>query len=135
MEQINVKTAPEALGPYSHAVRTGNLVFCSGQTPLNPETMKVDAVTIEDQTRQVLDNLAAVLAGVGLTLKNIVKTNVYLKSMDDFQGMNKVYEEMMDGNKPARATIEVSKNPLDALVEIECVAELKAELHVCKCSE
>ena len=126
MEAINVKTAPEALGPYSHAVKTGNLIFCSGQTPLNPDTMKIDAANIEDQTKQVLNNLAAVLAGVGLTLKNIVKTNVYLKNMDDFQGMNKVYEEMMQGNKPARATIEVSKNPLDALVEIECVAELES---------
>ncbi len=124
MENINVKAAPEALGPYSHAVKTGNLVFCSGQTPLNPDTMKVDATTIEDQTRQVLGNLSAVLAGVGLTLKNVVKTNVYLKNMDDFAGMNKIYEEMMQGNKPARATIEVSKNPLDALVEIECIAEL-----------
>ncbi len=125
MEAINVKNAPEALGPYSHAVKTGNLVFCSGQAPLHPDTMKVDATTIEGQTRQVLDNLSAVLAGFGLTLKNVVKTNVYLKNMDDFQGMNKIYEEMMQGNKPARATVEVSKNPLDALVEIECVAELQ----------
>ena len=124
MKAINVKTAPEALGPYSHAIKTGNLVFCSGQTPLNPETMKVDATNIEEQTKQVLDNLSAVLEGIGLTLKNVVKTTVFLKSMDDFQGMNKVYEEMMQGNKPARATIEVSKNPLDALVEIECIAEI-----------
>ena len=125
MEAINVKAAPEALGPYSHAVKTGNLVFCSGQAPIHPDTMKVDATTIEGQTRQVLDNLSAVLTGVGLTLKNVVKTTVYLKDMNDFQGMNKVYEEMMQGNKPARATIEVSKNPLNALVEIECVAELQ----------
>lgn len=124
MKAINVKTAPEALGPYSHAIKTGNLVFCSGQTPLNPETMKVDATNIEEQTKQVLDNLSAVLEGIGLTLKNVVKTTVFLKSMNDFQGMNKVYEEMMQGNKPARATIEVSKNPLDALVEIECIAEI-----------
>lgn len=124
MKAINVDTAPAALGPYSHAIKTGNLLFCSGQTPLNPDTMKVDATNIEEQTKQVLDNLSAVLAGVGLTLKNVVKTTVFLKSMDDFQGMNKVYEEMMQGNKPARATIEVSKNPLDALIEIECIAEI-----------
>ncbi len=135
MEAINVKTAPEALGPYSHAVKTGNLVFCSGQTPLNPGTMRIEATDIEGQTKQVLDNLSAVLEGVGLTLKNIVKTNVYLKNMDDFQGMNKVYEEMMQGNQPARATIEVSKNPLNALVEIECVAEIQEGLHECKCSK
>ncbi len=125
MEAIDVKAAPEALGPYSHAIKTGNLVFCSGQTPLNPDTMKIDETNIEGQTKQVLDNLSTVLAGVDLTLKNVVKTTVFLKNMDDFQGMNKVYEEMMQGNKPARATIEVSKNPLDALVEIECIAEIK----------
>ena len=125
MKIINVEEAPEALGPYSHAVKTGNLIFCSGQTPLNPDTMKVDANDIEGQTRQVLENLRAVLQGAGLTLKDVVKTTVFLKRMDDFQGMNKIYEEMMQGNKPARATIEVSKNPLDALVEIECIAETK----------
>ena len=125
METINVQTAPEALGPYSHAIKVGNLVFCSGQTPLNPDTMKIDAATIEEQTKQVLANLSAVLAGVDLTLKNVVKTTVFLKDMNDFQGMNKIYEEMFQGNKPARATIEVSKNPLDALVEIECIAEIK----------
>ncbi len=124
MEAINVKAAPEALGPYSHAVKTGNLVFCSGQTPLNPDTMKIDAADIAGQTKQVLDNLSAVLDGVGLTLKNIVKTNVYLKNMDDFQGMNKVYEETFLGHKPSRTTISVKQNPLDALVEIECIAEL-----------
>jgi len=126
MENINVQTAPEALGPYSHAIKTGNLVFCSGQTPLNPDTMKVDATTIEGQTKQVLDNLSAVLAGVGLTLKNVIKTTVFLKDMNDFQDMNKVYADMFQGNKPARATIEVSKNPLDALVEIECIAEIES---------
>ena len=126
MEKINVKTAPEALGPYSHAIKTGNLVFCSGQAPLNPDTMKVDAITIEEQTKQVLDNLSAVLSGVNLTLKNVVKTTVYLKDLNDFQAMNKVYAEMFQGNKPARATIEVSKNPLDALVEIECIAEIES---------
>lgn len=126
MEKINVKTAPEALGPYSHAIKTGNLVFCSGQTPLNPDTMKVDATTIEGQTKQVLDNLSAVLAGVSLTLKNVIKTTVFLKDMNDFQDMNKVYADMFQGNKPARATIEVSKNPLDALVEIECIAEIES---------
>jgi 2-iminobutanoate/2-iminopropanoate deaminase len=125
MKAVNVETAPEALGPYSHAVKTGNLVFCSGQTPLNPNTMKVDATAIEEQTKQVLNNLSAVLTGLNLTLKDVVKTTVFLKDMNDFQGMNKIYAEMFQGNKPARATIEVSQNPLDALVEIECIAEIK----------
>ena len=126
MEAINVNTVPAALGPYSHAMKTGNLVFCSGQTPLHPDTMKLDGTTIEEQTKRVLTSLESVLAGVNLTLKNVVKTTVYLKDLNDFQGMNKVYEEMFQGNKPARATIEVSKNPLDALVEIECIAELQS---------
>ncbi len=125
MEAINVKAAPEALGPYCHAMKTGNLMFLSGQAPVDPDTMKLSGSTIEEQTKRVLDNLSAVLEGVNLSLQNVVKTTVYLKNMNDFQGMNKVYEEMMLGNKPARATIEVSKNPLDALVEIECIAELK----------
>ena len=124
METINVTDAPKAIGPYCHAMKTGNLVFCSGQTPLDPNTMELVGAGIEEQTKRVLDNIAIVLAGVGLTLKNIVKTTVFLKNMDDFSGMNKVYEELFQGHKPSRTTISVKKNPLDALVEIECVAEL-----------
>ena len=126
METINVQDAPNAIGPYCHAMRIGNMVFCSGQTPLDPNTMKLVGTTIEEQTKRVLDNLSIVLAGVDLTLKNILKTTVYLKSMDDFQGMNKVYEEMFQGHKPSRTTISIKKNPLDALVEIECIAELQS---------
>lgn len=126
MEAINVQDAPNAIGPYCHAMRIGNMVFCSGQTPLDPNTMKLVGTTIEEQTKRVLDNLSIVLAGVDLTLKNILKTTVYLKSMDDFQGMNKVYEEMFQGHKPSRTTISIKKNPLDALVEIECIAELQS---------
>jgi 2-iminobutanoate/2-iminopropanoate deaminase len=123
MESINVKEAPDAIGPYCHAMKSGNLVFCSGQTPLNPKTMQLVGTTIEEQTKRVLNNLSVVLFKVGLSLKNIVKTTVYLKDMDDFKGMNKVYEEMFDGHKPSRTTIAVKQNPLDALVEIECIAE------------
>ena len=126
MEAINIQGAPDAIGPYCHAMKVGSLVFCSGQTPLDPDTMKLVGTTIQEQTRRVLENLSIVLAGMGLTLKNIVKTTVYLKSMDDFQGMNQVYEEMFDGHKPSRTTISVKKNPLDALIEIECIAEQQA---------
>ena len=126
MEAINVQDAPNAIGPYCHAMRIGNMVFCSGQTPLDPNTMKLVGTTIEEQTKRVLDNLSIVLAGVDLTLKNILKTTVYLKSMDDLQGMNKVYEEMFQGHKPSRTTISIKKNTLDALVEIECIAELQS---------
>ncbi len=126
MKAVNVKDAPDAIGPYCHAMVVGNLVFCSGQTPLDPATMKLSGVNIEEQTKRVLDNLSIVLAGVGLTLENVVKTTVYLYDMVDFQGMNKVYEEMFHGHKPSRTTISVKKNPLDALVEIECIAELQS---------
>ena len=125
METINVPGAPDAIGPYCHAMQVGNLVFCSGQTPLDPETMELVGATIEAQTQRVLANLSIVLARLGLTLKNVAKTTVYLKNMDDFQGMNRVYEEMFQGHRPSRTTICVKQNPLDALVEIECIAELE----------
>jgi len=99
MESINVKEAPDAIGPYCHAMKSGNLVYCSGQTPLDPETMELVGSTIEDQNRRVLNNLSIVLSGVGLTLGDIVKTTVYLKNMNDFTGMNKIYEEMFKGHK------------------------------------
>ena len=125
METINIPGAPAAIGPYCHAMKVGNLLFCSGQTPLDPDTMKIVGITIEEQTKRVLQNISIVLDGVGLSLQNIVKTTVYLKSMDDFQGMNKVYAETFNGHKPARTTIAVKQNPLDAMIEIECIAELQ----------
>ena len=125
MEKIFIDGAPAAIGPYCHAVKTGNLVFCSGQTPLDPETMEIVGSTIEEQTRRVLVNISIVLKGMGLGLKDIVKTTVFLKSMDDFKGMNGVYAEMFDGHTPARSAIAIKKNPLDAMVEIECIAEIK----------
>ena len=125
MESVNVPDAPNAIGPYCHAMKVGNLIFCSGQTPLDPDTMKLVGTNIEEQTKRVLENLSIVLSGENLTLKNVVKTTVYLKEMSDFKGMNKIYEEMFQGHKPSRTTISVKQNPLDALVEIECVAELK----------
>ena len=127
MEPLNVHDAPDAIGPYCHAMKVGNLLFCSGQTPLDPNTMKLVGTTIEEQTQRVLKNLSIVLAGSDLTLKNVVKTTVYIKDMADFQGMNKVYEERFQGHKPSRTTISIKQNPLDALVEIECIAELPSE--------
>lgn len=123
MEAIYVKGAPDAIGPYCHAMKVGNLVFVSGQAAVNPNTKKLEGSSIEEQTEQTFNNISAILAGMDLNLKNIVKTTVFLKDMDDFQGMNKVYEKRFDGHKPARSTISVKKNPLDALVEIECIAE------------
>ena len=126
MKSINVPDAPAAIGPYCHAMKVGNLMFCSGQTPLDPKTMELVGTNIEEQTKRVLGNLSIVLAKEGLTLKNVVKTTVYIKEMSDFQGMNKVYEEAFEGHKPSRTTISIKQNPLDALVEIECIAEIKS---------
>ncbi len=120
-----IDEAPEAIGPYCHATQVGGLVFCSGQTPLDPETMQLVGSDIEQQTEQVLNNLSIVLNGLGLTLGNVVKTAVFLKDMDDFQGMNAVYARLFSNHRPARTTIAVKQNPLDALVEIECIAEIK----------
>lgn len=119
-----VPEAPEAIGPYCHATQVGNLVFCSGQTPLDPQTMRIKGDTIGEQTAQALENLATVLHGLGLSLNNVAKTTVFLKDMADFQGMNEVYARTFGEHRPARTTIAIRQNPLDALVEIECVAEV-----------
>lgn len=123
MEKIIAKGAPKALGPYASAIKTGNLIFCSGQTGINPETGKVDSITVEGQTEQVMANLKAVLVSQGLTLQNIIKCNVYLSDMANFEKMNEIYGRMLQGHTPARTTVAVAGLPLDALVEIECIAE------------
>lgn len=124
MEIKIIPGAPGAIGPYCHAIRTGNLVFCSGQTPLDPDTMELVGTDIGEQTEQALSNIEVVLNGMGLSLQNVVKSTVYLKDMADFQGMNAVYGRMFSPHRPARTTISVKQNPLDALVEIECIAEI-----------
>ncbi len=122
MEIVQSDQAPEAIGPYSQAISSGNLLFCSGQIPLDPVSMTVVGESVEEQTRQVLKNLSGVLGAGGSSLGQVLKTTVFLKSMDDFPTMNAVYEAMFEGHKPARATVEVSRLPKDVLVEIECVA-------------
>lgn len=125
MQTHLVDGAPKAIGPYCHAMQSGNWIFCSGQTPLDPKTMQLVGDEIGQQTEQALKNLEVVLNGLGLSLQNVVKTTVFLKDMADFQGMNAVYERMFGDHRPARTTIAVRQNPLDALVEIECIAELQ----------
>jgi 2-iminobutanoate/2-iminopropanoate deaminase len=125
MHVHTISGAPEAIGPYCHATQVGNLIFCSGQASLDPQTMDLIGSTIEEQTEQALSNLAIVLNGLGLSLQNVAKTTVYLKDLADFQGMNAVYARMFGTHRPARTTIAVKQNPLDALVEIECIAEMK----------
>lgn len=122
MQTLFVEGAPEAIGPYCHAVRSGPFYFLSGQTPLD-ESGELVGQTIEEQTGRVLYNISTVLNGLGLGLVDVVKTTVYLQSMDDFSGMNAVYGHVFEGHRPARTTIAVKQNPLGALVEIECIAE------------
>ena len=126
MQILSTDNAPAAVGPYSQAIRTGNLVFCAGQIPLVPSSMKIEATDVEGQTLQVLANVQAVLAAAGLTLANVVKSTVFLKDLGDFAKMNALYEIAFAGHKPARSTIQVAKLPLDALVEIEVIAEFVA---------
>jgi 2-iminobutanoate/2-iminopropanoate deaminase len=124
MEFAHSDSAPKAIGPYSQAVVSGGFVFCSGQTPLDPSTMDVVGIEVETQTRRVLQNLELVLVARGLNRAHIVKTTVFLKNMTDFPRMNGVYAEFFGAHRPARSTVEVSRLPKDALVEIECVAEI-----------
>lgn len=124
MEILHHPDAPAAVGPYSQAIVAGGLVFCSGQTPIVPASSRIETTTIEDQTRQVLANLATVLSAQDLSLSHIAKTTVFLKNFADFPRMNAVYAEVFGAHRPARSTVEVSRLPLDALVEIECVAAL-----------
>ena len=125
MESIFSNDAPKEIGPYAHAIVGGSLLFCSGQTPIDPLTMKIEVSDIESQTSRVLQNLQSVLHAGGLTLQQVVKTNVYLLEMSHFSAMNKVYESWFGDHRPARTTIAVKSLPLDALVEIECIAEYK----------
>ena len=123
MHPLSSPNAPTAIGPYSAAIRSGSFVFCSGQTPIDPATnMMVDG-EIGPQTRQALANLEAVLKLEGLSLSDVVKTTVFLKNFRDFPAMNAAYGEVFGDHRPARSTVEVSRLPLDALVEIECIAE------------
>ena len=124
MKKIFTENAPKAIGPYSHAIQSGNFVFCSGQTPLNPATMVIEGATASEQTTLVLTNLETVLKTSGCDRTHVLKTSVFLKNFADFEKMNKAYETFFGAHKPARTTVEVSRLPKEALVEIECVAEI-----------
>ena len=120
---IATKSAPQAIGPYSQAIRSGGFVFTSGQVALDPATGKVVAGDVAAQTERVLENLAAVLAAAGSSLNKVVKTTVFLKSMGDFATMNEVYGKHFGAHRPARSTVEVARLPKDVLVEIDVIAE------------
>src|SRR4028118_1448858 len=105
METVTTENAPGAIGPYSQAVKTGNMVFCSGQIPIDPATGDFVSDDVAEQTEQVLKNLSAVLEAAGTSLNNVVKTTVFLADMNDFTRMNEVYTKYFSENKPARATV------------------------------
>ncbi|HTH57405.1 MAG TPA: Rid family detoxifying hydrolase [Cyclobacteriaceae bacterium] len=123
MKTVFSEQAPKAIGPYSHAIKTGNLLYCSGQTPIDPHTMKIEATDISGQTQRALKNLQVVLESAGLTLSNVVKANVFLTDMNMFEGMNTEYAAIFGEHRPARTTVAVKGLPYQALVEIECIAE------------
>ena len=121
-EIISTDKAPGAIGPYSQAVKAGNMIFCSGQIPIDPETGEFVSADVAEQTEQVFKNLIAVLEAAGAGLENVVKTTVFLADMGEFSVMNDVYARYFVENKPARATVQAARLPRDARVEIECIA-------------
>jgi 2-iminobutanoate/2-iminopropanoate deaminase len=125
---IATDRAPQAIGPYSQAVRAGNLIFASGQIPIDPATGEFVAGGIAEQTDQVLRNLTAVFEAAGVGLNLVVKTTVFLLDMDDFTAMNEVYARFFGQQPPARATVQAARLPRDARVEIEAIAVLGSEI-------
>ena len=128
LERIRSRRAPTPIGPYSQAVAAGNLLFCSGQVGIDPATGKLVEGDSAMQTARALENLAAVLAVAGLSLRDIVKTTLFLVDMADFAAVNAVYRERFRGAAPARSTVAVAALPLGARIEIEAVALLRAAL-------
>jgi 2-iminobutanoate/2-iminopropanoate deaminase len=119
---VSTTEAPAAVGPYSQAVRVGQLVFTAGQIPLDPKSGQIVSEDIGQQTRRVLDNLTAVLAAENLTFNHIVKTTIFLTDLGDFQTVNEIYGGYFSQQPPARSTVQVSALPKGARVEIECIA-------------
>lgn len=122
IEVIKTNKAPEAIGPYSQAIVTGSFVYTSGQIPINPQTGEVVDGGIEEQAKQVLENLKNVLEAAGSSLNKVVKTTVFIKDMDSFAKVNEVYAKYFSEPYPARSCVEVSKLPKGVLIEIEAVA-------------
>ena len=120
---ISTQNAPAAIGPYSQGIQAGSLIITSGQLPIDPATGAFPT-TIEEQTRQSLENCKAVLAAAGAAMENVIKTTVFLSDMNNFAAMNGVYATFFEGACPARSAVEVARLPKDALVEIECIAVL-----------
>ena len=120
-QTVSTQNAPAAIGPYSQGVKVGNLIFTSGQLPMNPQSGELVA-DIEGATKQSLDNVKAILESAGSSMDKIVKTVVFLRDMNDFVAMNAVYSTYFPSNPPARSAVQVARLPKDAVVEIEAIA-------------
>ena len=125
LELIATKEAPGAVGPYSQGVRAGNLIFVSGQLPINPKTGDLLKGDIKEQAKQSLENVKAILKEAGATLEDVVKVNVSVVDIDQFSLINEVYAEYFSNHKPARALVEVSRLPLGGEIEIEAIAMIQ----------
>lgn len=121
---VTPKLSPQPVGPYHQAVIVGNLVFCSGQIPIDPQTGLLVTGGIEEQTKRVFQNIQLVLSDAGTDLSHLIKTTVFLQDMNDFAQMNQVYQQYIPDQFPARSTIQVARLPKDALIEIEVIAEI-----------
>ncbi len=119
---IHTDNAPKAIGPYSQAIQAGNLIFCSGQIPIDPKTGELVVSSITDATCRCLENLKAVLESAGSSLDSVTKVTVFLKDMNDFGEMNEEYAKYFTADPPARAAVEVARLPKDCLIEIEAIA-------------
>ena len=124
VQVISTNNAPKAIGPYSQGIKTQNMIFTSGQIPVDPATSEVVAGGIENQARQALENLKAVLIEAGVGLENVIKTTVFIKDMNEFALVNKIYGEYFKEPYPARSCVEVARLPKDVSIEIEAVAVL-----------
>jgi 2-iminobutanoate/2-iminopropanoate deaminase len=124
LQPVHTASAPAAIGPYSQAIQAGNLLFCSGQIPLDPKTMQLVGSNAAEQAEQVMKNLTAVLEAGGAAPAQVVRTTIFLASMGDFAAVNEVYGRHFGDHKPARATVAVKELPKGALVEIDCIASV-----------
>ena len=124
MEIMHTDKAPAAVGPYSQAVKTGNLLFCSGQIGLNPSTGEMVGTTVAEQAKQVMENVKALLENAGATFDNVVKTTCFIADMKEFGNFNEVYAQYFSNNKPARSCVAVKTLPKNVLCEVEVIAEV-----------
>lgn len=123
MKQISTNNAPAAIGPYSQAIITGNILFCSGQIPINPETGSIPE-GVEAQAEQALTNVKNLIEAAGSSIDNVVKTTVFIKDMNDFAKINEIYAKYFTEPFPARSCVEVARLPKDVLLEVEAIVEL-----------